>query len=49
VIGFFVGGMFLFVAGAIGVFINVVILVIIFIIVGTFFGDLLETAIKNRL
>jgi cation transporter-like permease len=45
-IGFFVGGLFLFAATAIGMFIEVVFLVIVFII-GTFIGDLLEVAIKK--
>lgn len=46
IIGFFVGGLFLFAATAIGMFIEVVFLVIVFII-GTFIGDLLEVAIKK--
>ena len=46
VIAFFVGGLLLFAAGAIGVFIEVVFLVILFII-GTFVGDVLEDAIKK--
>jgi cation transporter-like permease len=46
VIGLLVSGLSLFVAGAIGIFINVVFLVILFII-GTFFGDILEKAIKK--
>lgn len=45
-IGLFIGGAFLFAAGAIGTFISVVVLVIIFII-GTFIGDILEVAIKK--
>lgn len=46
IIGFFVGGPLLFAASAIGMFIEVVFLVIIFII-GTFIGDILEVAIKK--
>ncbi|MCK4734684.1 MAG: hypothetical protein KAT65_19675 [Methanophagales archaeon] len=46
IIGFFVGGLFLFAASAIGMFIEVIFLVIIFI-AGTFIGDLLEAAIKK--
>ena len=46
VIAFFVGGLLFSAAGAIGVFIEVVFLVIIFII-GTFVGDVLEDAIKK--
>ena len=45
VIGFFVGGPLLFAASAIGIFIEVVFLVIIFII-GTFIGDLVEAVLK---
>jgi len=46
-IGFFVSGRpLLFVAGTIGIFIDVIILVIIFII-GTFIGDILEAAVKK--
>ena len=45
-IGFFVGGPLLFAASAIGIFVEVVFLVIVFII-GTFIGDLLEVAIKK--
>ncbi len=44
--GFLLGGPLLFAAGAIGMFINVVFLAIIFI-AGTFIGDLLEVAIKQ--
>ena len=46
IIGFLVGGLFLFAATAIGMFIEVIFLVIIFII-GTFIGDILEVAIKR--
>ncbi len=46
IIGFFVGGPLLFAATTIGMFIEVVFLVIIFI-AGTFIGDLLEVAIKK--
>ncbi|MFZ2070806.1 MAG: hypothetical protein WAV32_04265 [Halobacteriota archaeon] len=46
IIAFFVGGLFFFVAGATGMFIEVVVLVIIFII-GTFVGDILEVAIRK--
>ena len=46
VIAFFVGGLLFFAVGTIGIFINVVFLVIIFII-GTFVGDVLEDAIKK--
>jgi predicted permease len=45
-IGFFVGGPLLFAASALGIFVNVVILVIVFI-AGTFIGDLLEVALKK--
>ena len=45
-IGFFVGGALLFAVSAIGIFIEVVFLVIIFII-GTFIGDILEAKIKK--
>jgi hypothetical protein len=45
-IGFFFGGPLLFVAGAIGIFIDVVFLVVVFI-AGTFIGDVLEVAIKR--
>ncbi|RZN36572.1 MAG: hypothetical protein EFT35_07920 [Methanophagales archaeon ANME-1-THS] len=53
-IGFFAGtylrglgaGLVVFAAGVIGIFISVVILVIIFIL-GTFIGDILETAFKK--
>jgi protein-S-isoprenylcysteine O-methyltransferase Ste14 len=41
------GGLVLFAAGAIGIFISVVILVILFII-GTFIGDFLETKFKKK-
>ncbi len=46
IIEFFVGGLFTFVAGTIGMFIGVITLVLVFII-GTFIGDLLEVAIKK--
>jgi len=46
IMGFFVGGLFLFAVSAIGIFIEVIFLVIIFI-AGTFIGDLLEVAIKK--
>ena len=46
IIGFFVGGLFLFAKTAIGMFVGVIILVIVFI-AGTFIGDLLEVAIKK--
>jgi len=46
VIAFFAGGLLFFAAGAIGMFIEVVFLVVIFI-VGTFIGDVLEDAIKK--
>ena len=46
VIAFFAGGLLFFAAGAIGMFIEVVFLVVIFI-VGTFVGDVLEDAIKK--
>jgi len=46
IIGFFFGGLFLFAVDAIGIFIEVVFLVIIFI-AGTFIGDILEVAIKK--
>ena len=46
IIGFFVGGLFLFAVGAIGTFIEMVVLVIVFI-AGTFIGDLLEVAVKK--
>ncbi len=45
-IGFFVGGPLLFAASAIGIFIEVIFLVIVFI-AGTFIGDILEVAIKK--
>ena len=45
-LGFLLGGPLLFAAGTIGMFINVVFLVIVFI-AGTFIGDLLEVAIKQ--
>jgi uncharacterized membrane protein len=45
-IGFFVGGPLLFAASALGIFIEVIFLVIVFI-AGTFIGDLLEEAIKK--
>ena len=45
-IGLFIGGVFLFAAGAIGTFISVVVLVIIFII-GKLIGDILEVALKK--
>lgn len=45
-IGFFVGGALLFAVSALGTFIEVIFLVIIFII-GTFIGDLLEAAVKK--
>jgi len=45
-IGFFVGGLFLFAVTTIGIIIEVIFLVIIFII-GTFIGDLLEAALKK--
>ncbi|MEA2076156.1 MAG: hypothetical protein U9O85_10620 [Euryarchaeota archaeon] len=45
-IGFFVGGPLLFATSAIGIFMEVIILVIIFI-AGTFIGDLLEVALKR--
>ena len=45
-IGFFVGGPLLFATSAIGIFMEVIFLVIIFI-AGTFIGDLLEVAIKK--
>jgi CDP-diglyceride synthetase len=40
------GGLLFFAAGTIGIFISVVVLVIIFII-GTFIGDLVESALKR--
>jgi len=46
IIGFFVGRPLLFAAGAMGIFIGMIKLVIIFI-AGTFIGDLLEVAIKQ--
>ena len=46
VIGLFVGGLFFFLVSAIGIFIEVVVLAIIFI-AGTFIGDLLEVALKK--
>jgi len=46
VIAFFAGGLLFFAASAIGMFIEVVFLVVIFII-GTFIGDVLEDAIKK--
>jgi len=42
----FIGGLVYSAASAIGMFITVIILVVIFII-GTFIGDLLEVAIKK--
>lgn len=45
-IGFFCGWTVPLCGGAIGIFINVVFLVVIFI-AGTFIGDLLEVAIKK--
>lgn len=45
-IGFFVGGPLLFATSAIGIFMEVIFFVIIFI-AGTFIGDLLEVAIKK--
>lgn len=45
-LGFFVGGLLYFAAGAIGIFINVVFLLIVFI-AGTFIGDVLEVALKR--
>jgi hypothetical protein len=41
-----VGGLLLFAVGAIGMFIEVIFLVIVFI-AGTFIGDILEVAIKK--
>ena len=45
-IGLFIGGFVYSAATAIGMFITVIILVVLFII-GTFFGDILEVAIKK--
>ena len=45
-IGLFVGGAVLFAVSAIGIFIEVVFLVILFII-GTFIGDVLEAQFKK--
>lgn len=47
IIGFFVGGLFLFTVGVIGTFLNVIFLVIVFI-AGTFIGDLLEGILKKQ-
>jgi cytochrome c biogenesis protein CcdA len=46
VIGFFVGGLFLFAVTTIGIIIEVIFLIILFIL-GTFIGDILETTFKK--